>query len=225
MNEISFVFDGRWVLPVFLDKLSKIYNTDLPFYIPKQKVFENGFVEVIFDDDVSDDIEPKAFQINALNFIMNNQNVIQEEIFKALPSEYAMVKELYYFPEGSEDSELIPVLDSSEDLYKALSLNSITIKLLHEKEMAYTVFDFECSWGDHGCEIAFLKDKLLSTGGFADTDFESLVEDKEMYKNIMDGFQLTWKINSNIAFKPNEKYGTLKPYQISHNKRLENSTK
>lgn len=213
----SFKFKGDWVEQIELTKLSKL-NSDKFFGYDgtknQKELLSKSLITVRIDDEIDDNPDPRIEQINAINFILNNEDGILNSIF------LAMKNVIYPFWKLVPDMEIndywFPKLEGMDDLYNILGMSEISISNILKDNLAYSIFYFRFSVDmEHGLAIVMYGDEFVEHESIGDLSFEKTVEHSTgSYEDYIA------KINKRPELKiydPHPKYGKLKPWQITAN--------
>lgn len=136
----------------------------------------NGLSKIRIDND--GDAENKtitAGQIKAIEFLLDNDAAIRENILTALMPYYQQLR----IDWGSEDEDWMPAIHSSEAFKEMIGLSWIHVSNIEKDDVAYLGFEIGCTWDDeHGLGIMLHRDRVVEIGG-ADVSFLWWVADKD----------------------------------------------
>jgi hypothetical protein len=222
---MKFQFNGDWETTLGLDAL-KGFQSRKGWYgsIDSDKK-SDGVVRIVISDELNDDPDPAPEQINAINYILENQEAIVKNILQKIYEEYPALKNIYGSTE--EEDEFFPALNSPEDLKRCIGFHTLFVLLPHKDGIAYIGFEGGCTWDDeHGIGLVLHKDRVISFGA-ADEAFSSwkawedngTLEERRRRQNELNGDRS--KLPRPIKYLPHPKYGKLKPSQEDANKGYE----
>ncbi len=110
-------------------------------------------------------------QVNAINFLYNNNERIRDEILTNLLQELPEIKEIY--------EDLVPEINKIDDLKNVLGLSIVHIMESDKEGFAYVGYELGCNWDDeHRIGIMTHKNKVIEIGQ-ADVSFNSWITYKE----------------------------------------------
>lgn len=114
-------------------------------------------------------------QIKAIEFLLNNEVVIRDNILTALLPYYQQLR----IDWGTEDEDWMPAIQSSEAFKQMIGLSWIHVSNIEKDDLAYIGFEMGCTWDDeHGLGIMLHQDRVVEIGG-ADVSFLWWVADKD----------------------------------------------
>lgn len=170
-------------------------------------------IDIQFEDELSEEPEPKMAQLNAMTFIINNQIKILSSLYNSFLAEYDKWKVIY------EDH--LPVMRTACDVKDHIKISSIYIDIPEKNGQAYIGYCGSCSWDDeHG--IGFYTHNLdVLEIGESSVGFSGVWN---AYKDLGIEKQIEFEIEENKnnpkfpkIYKPHHTYG-LKPSQEEANK-------
>lgn len=212
---IEYSFKGNWK-----DELELNYFTRLDsnkFNSSPKDLLKSGKVPFLIWDERTMNPDPLEEQINALNFILKNEEKVYKSLFNSLKEVIIPDAKKYYDLEN-EDEEIIqnwfPKINSIDDMKEIVGIYEIQIEMQHKNGIAWTSFLFDFSADqEHGLKMTFEGDNFLN---FSDSDGNTLKE--IMTKHDYQKYQESLVINYPYQiFKPDSKYGVLKPWQAYAN--------
>ena len=216
----KYEFNGKWKMEIELEFFPRLNSDKFYRYETRSShkiLLSKGKVPLSITDERTINPDPEPEQINAINFILNNEEKIYKSVFKNL-KEIIIPDAKKDFDLEDEDEETIefwfPNLQSIDDMKKCLGIGGIGIDIEYRNEIAWTsyMFDFSAE-EEHGLVMTFEGDKFLDFGTIGGYTHEKIMTEKEFRKYVK-------KLNLKHAFQiyePNLKYGVLKPWQKSAN--------
>lgn len=115
------------------------------------------------------DVQP--FHINAYNYLMEFQDLIQEQILNALKNEYGGLKEMY----GAS----MPDIADVQQFRKLIGLSAVHLLNVSKDDTAYVGYEFGCTWDEeYGLGVMTHKDRIIEIGD-ASTAFLTWIADKD----------------------------------------------
>lgn len=167
--------------------------------------------EVLLEIQEKEDTNPDPLpeQLNAIEFLHNNQSAIKNSLFEYCKNHvYPKYEELM---PREEFIDCYPPLNKISDLNKLLALGYISINLESKNEYSYIIMIFKtCLDFEHGISITIHKDKCI--GCSEDLDYDDIYSDGGKIQNLKDSYIETQVCYEGI-YSPN-KYGILKSWQI-----------
>ena len=170
----DFIFDGNWERQIELDLLCDIFTLSGRYVDGEYKEQERrNSILLKIEDSIDYEPDPHKAQINAINYIVNNQQDILEafkdhilNIIFPLHRKYIDDEEIFF-----------PQVQSTRDLDKVLGLDQIIIHKEFKENFAYStyVFNFFSADREHGQSITLHKTRFISTG--EDNDFKGIETD------------------------------------------------
>lgn len=207
-------FEGNWILNLSLKLIGEHFSFAGHARDPKAK--ENIQIRLFEELDFNPD--PSQEQINALNYIFENQEAIIESIYIALISIIFPLHKTFI-----EDEEIFfPKVNSQSDLKFIFGIDEIIIHNESKNGYSYSTFVFSHFSADpeHGQTITMHKSNYISSGENWDW--------RPICKDLGIEYEIKEKQNSADYIKmltdyiyyhePNQKYGTLKEWQKSANR-------
>lgn len=212
----KYKFKGKWT-----DQIESIYfsqlNSDKFFkhemWEKHKVILENGRVPIVIKDERTVTPDPTSEQINAINFILNNEVKVYDSVFQNLiRTVYPNAKK--YYDLENEDEETVkywfPALNSISDMENTLGIMEIEVDIEYRNEMALTHYVFEFSGEqEHGLKMTFDGDKFLGFGDRDDDTMRKILTESE-YLNYQQKLQIKHPLQ---IYKSDSKYGVLKPWQ------------
>ena len=209
MEVKTFEFDGNWEFDLELSEFKKIFSFSGNANNPK---FRDKFY-IKFLDRRDYEPDPTKEQLNALQFIINNQTEIINSIYNHISNIVFPLHKTYI-----DDEEIFfPKITSSEGLSKVLGLNDIIIHLESKDSISYVsyVFGNFSADNEHGQTITLHKLQYLHSG--ETWEYKPIYEDLNLDYKIKDREDteeyLKFRSKPLIFQKPIEKYNRLKPWQ------------
>jgi len=166
----QFEFKGEWESKMVLQEFATLDNVE--YRKRHHKLRTEEFI-LIIEDEHNCNPFPEKEQLNAINYLINNQTAILNSIFDySLNSIYPTYKE---FQSKEEYPECYPELNAIGDLRKLLGINEIIISSLKKEDHSYIVFDFStCLDHEHGLYIIFHKGRIVENGSIGDLSYEKV---------------------------------------------------
>jgi len=217
----KYQFKGKWQDEIELEYFPNL-NSDKFFGSDGRKSHKNlllnNKIPIIITDERTLDPDPIKEQINAINYILNNENKIYQSIYTNLKEIIIPNEKKNNIDLEDEDEDVIeywyPELNSIVDMEKALGIISIEIDFQYRNKIAWTKYLFEFSAEEeHGLSMVFEKDKFLNHGTIGGYSHAGIIT-KEESTNYYNKFEEPRPIQ---IYQPNSKYGVLKPWQKSAN--------
>jgi len=208
-----FDFKGDWEFDLTLNQLSDAFS--FTWIGEPNKRRETIKVQII---DVKDENpNPAVAQINAINFIINHQDLILASLFESLKKTIIPT----YQTAIGHDEDIFVQLDSLQDLNQFLGLNKICIFNKWKEDHAYALFyfnAFRCNL-EHGLNMIFHKERFIGVH----EDFKEAYEDlglqyKEVLKEMSLEHQHKLENKSFKFYKSKSEHLPLKPWQQLENK-------
>jgi len=189
-NEM-YKFDGNWEFQIKLDSLNNFsWNKT------------ESTVKIIIRDFLNNDLEPYDEQIECINYIIKNQNQVEQTILDTIWKNWEEIKEIHEIDEW-EDS---PIIKETNDLYKLIRIDEIYIHPLHKNNISYFGVLGDCMWDEeHGLGIILHRNRVIEFGGAEEADAGGSEASDSPDNNRPD------EPNIPILYKHHPKFGTLKP--------------
>lgn len=203
----KFDFEGDWEIKLNLDNFIDS-NKNWPEN-PNRNTSQDS-INIKFIDRRNFEPDPLKEQINSIEYIINNQNIVLENLcvaFNTINKKYG---------EYCGEHDWYPDTLSIDNLGSIFYLSEIAILAEHKDGQSYIQFNGEYK-GDyeHGLIVVLHNGKLIGfdqQGGDAyNKIYEDLGEEKEVFRtyNIE-----TREFGINMIHSPLIKYGKLKPWQL-----------
>ena len=227
-------FEGDWESKYQFDAFKGLQSREGVNKSKEANKGSDGTVRLLITDELDDSVDPKQEQINAINYIIDNPKEIQKTLFKTLELEYPKLKEMYGYSEDDEDSlEWFPKVQSIGDFRNVFGVGNMFVTIESKNGFSYVGLECRCTWDEeHGLGFLLHKNRLIKVGG-ADVAFNSweTYKDNGTYEDVRKEIEYRAKniekirqsLPKPIRYKPNSKYGKLKPSQIRANKMYENN--
>lgn len=215
MNQ--FKFDGNWE-----------YEIQIPAFEQIQSIYTDGRIILNITDDLSETPDPYQSQLQAINFILENQFVIADKIIERTVAELPKIFENYYGlsqkgPYMLEfEDKVIDLGDLSYDnVVNLIGIQSITILIPSKNQSSYYDITGRCAWDEeHGLNYLMHEDRILTMGAIEGNSFWDAIKDNGTY----DEHQEIKKTRSvPKKYEPNAKYNKLKPSHKNANDNYEYS--
>ncbi len=172
-------------------------------YCAKDKQFATGELKVFIYGNAIDYVKISSIdQINALNFLFENQEHIKKSLLSALQNELPELTALY--------DDLTPSIERIEDFSSVIGLSNIHVLNSEKENYAYVGYEFGCEWEEeHGLGIMTHKDKIISIGQ-ADTAFDCWTTFED--KGTIEMERESWKRKHSQTYKFNQDDPKIKPW-------------
>jgi hypothetical protein len=206
-------FNGHWVLNIPFDKLSKVFS----FNGYGREIKFKDKIQVRFFEKVDLNPDPSQEQLDALNYIFENQEEIIESIYNSIVNIIFPLHKTFI-----EDEEMFfPKVNSSSDIKNVLGIEEVILHNESKNGISYSTFVFNHFSADpeHGQTITMHKSIYISSG--EDWDWRPICKDLGIEYEIIDkqnsAEYLKMRTDYFFYHEPNQKYGTLKEWQKSAN--------
>lgn len=202
----DFVFEGDWEIRMNLQKIIESNNK-----WGEYKSNKHELINLKIGDIKNLDPDPITEQLNAIQYIIQNQDDVLERLCNALNK----INKKY--GEYNEEHDWYPENLTVNNLGTIFYLSEIEILVEHKEGVSYLQFKGEYK-GDyeHGLVLVLHRDKLI---GFKPIDDDL---HKEIYKDLGDQGESIKSFNvkhqdfgKNQVHQPIPKYGKHKPWQIN----------
>lgn len=209
-----FKFNGDWEYTIELPMLSGFQERNGAYTSVSSGKPNAGLFKLEFEDDLTDNPDPYPQQLNALNFILENQEKISQAIITRALTEIEEIKINY----GLENEEEYQNL-SEQKIRSLIGISSILIKIISKDGFSYFDISGGCKWDEeHGLNILFHKDRAISFGGIDgssthDAEKDNGTADKEVNRHLQK--------EKPQKYSPHPKYNKLKPSQKAANETYE----
>lgn len=215
----KFEFTGKWKFEIESKFFSKLNSNKLfrhESFDEHRALLNKLKVPLNITDERTLKPDPEIEQINAINFILNNEEKIYQSIYRNL-KEFVIPETKKHFDLENEDMETVnywfPKLSSPEDMKNTVGILGISVDIEYRNDIAWTSYMFEFSADEeHGLIMNFEGDKFLYFGEL-DTSHSQIMTKDEFNKYVR-------KLNKSHPaqiHEPDPKYGVLKPWQIDAN--------
>lgn len=223
-----FIFTGDWELK-YQFKAFEGFQSRQGYYTSKSSEKpSDGTVNLVIRDELNDETDPSFEQINAINYIIENPQIIQNTLLNAVHKEYENLKEAYGY-DDDEIEEFFPKINDLNDYKNVFGIGNVFILTESKDGFAYVGFECGCTWDDeHGLGIFTHKNRVISFGA-ADEAFSSweALKDNGTYEQKIKEYQDLnsgkTKLPKPKIYEPHPKYGKLKPSQADANRMYENN--
>jgi hypothetical protein len=172
----TYNFTGEWDFQLDLARFSETFTFDYIGYAAQK----SSTINVKIIDVRNDNYLPEIEQINAINFIIQNQENLIKVIFKTLSNELIpSYKEVI-----GENKDIFIPLKEITDLKNFLGIASISIFNRFKDDYAYILMNFNSFRCDpeHGINLVFHKDRFIGTH----EDFKEAYEDLGLnYEDVL----------------------------------------
>lgn len=127
---------------------------------------------------------PNEAQAAAYKYLLAHWELIHVEVLKGILSAYPALRQLYIDAEYGDDTELadkkMPRINDIEQLKTLIELSGICIREINKEGVAYTGFEFECTWEEeHGLGVVVYKERVLDVESSADIAVWGIVSEAD----------------------------------------------
>jgi hypothetical protein len=173
---VKYSFTGDWEFKMPLESFSEVFTFDwIDSTYRKRELIDIKILDVHNENPV-----PEPEQLNAINYLIFNQEKVIQEIFRALT-----FKIIPYFKSIlGEDSDIFIPLNKETDMANILGIGSVLIFNRFKNDCTYVMLYFNSFRYDkeHGLNLVFYKDRFIGTH----EDFKEAYEDMGLdYKEIL----------------------------------------
>ncbi len=214
----EYKFKKNWMPKLKLEVLTKLGSKEM--FSPNgyqrwiRDLYEDhkaNKVQIRIEDAKNENDIPEKSQLNAINYILNNEQNIYQEIYKTLTE----IIYPYYSDLLEEDIQEYAPLNKIKDMPKVLGLVQIQVNLMSENEMAWSTYMFEWKGEEeHGLSILFEGAKYLKHDGAGDMWYDGVIPENELESLRKEwGKQMPKKL-----YYPNAKLRSYKPWQLEQTK-------
>ena len=149
------------ILPKFEDEEYKDFSFPLRLeYFGKALEQEGEFRCTFLDEDSEETDESSQAQLNALEFLKQNQEEFLTDILAEILKNYPKWQKIYDYPNETK-GDFMPDICTPQELSELLELQNIYII-----DGAKIGFEFSCSWDiEHGLGVMTRKGKVVKIGG------------------------------------------------------------
>ena len=207
----KFIFKGNWTPTIELKEFICLTNSELINRLLKEKQLQ-GLFKVQITDFTDNNPDPFTEQINAVNFLINNQIKILKSLLNYIKNEIYPKYKTFISQDEYPDS--YPELNTIDDLFNLLAINEVFINTESKESSAYIVFSFNsCLDYEHGLCITMHENRCIDWCEMGNLDNEKILLDggrTDVSKTNFDDAQ----VNYDGVFSPNKKFNNLKPWQV-----------
>lgn len=187
----TYTFDGNWEFQLEIDSLNN-------FSWEKT----NPNIKFIIRDFLTDEVEPDEEQIACINYILKNQNQIEQTILDTIWKNWQEINEIHEL----DDWEEFPIIEKKNDLYKVVRIDHIYIHPAHKNNISYFGVLGNCRWDEeHGLGILFHRNSVIEFGGAEEADAGG------REANDSPDNPSPKELDIPKLYKAHPKYGTFKP--------------
>jgi hypothetical protein len=169
----------------------------------KEKIVTGGRIELWVDGEITPD-KNMLFdeeQVNAYNFLVNNQEHVQHSILHNLRQDYPRLLAEEYMHWDPEDPDLPKTAEvmGEFDFKNYIGPKSIHIGELVKDGTAYVTWRFRCRWDEeHGLDIVTHNERVIDISPEADPwkiykDNGTYEQEVEKYKESATPLPFSWK--------------------------------
>ena len=180
----KFEFNGNWTPKINLEILTKL-GSDYMFNPTHHLKWirnlhadhKNKIIQFRIDAARNDNDIPEPDQLNAIDFILNNESKIYHQIFTNLKTIiYPFYSDLF-----GEDLQLEFPLDKIDALPEVLGLIEIQVHQISKNNVAWCTYMFKWKGEqEHGLSMLFEGDHFLKHAPAGDMWFEDLLPEEEL---------------------------------------------
>jgi hypothetical protein len=124
---------------------------------------------------------PTPAQAAAFQYLLDNEAAIQASVLDAIFEAYPEWQDEYGFDE-EEAEELMPPIESPDQLKQLIGLSTIHILSVAKGGVAYVGFELGCTWDDeHGLGVMTHRKRVVKLGG-ADAAFLEWIAENDAHK-------------------------------------------
>ncbi|MFM2393939.1 MAG: hypothetical protein RLZZ546_1921 [Bacteroidota bacterium] len=180
----EFKFTGNWNPKVTLNELTKLGHEDM--FSPNAIM---QWIRDIYEDHKSNKVQfriypamnsnqyPEEIQINAINYIINNEQIIYSQIYDNLIN----IIYPHYSASYEEDIQEYAPLKSIDDMPKVLGLTDISIEVIGSDEIAWSIYKFEWKGDEeHGLSMLFEGSKFIKHDSAGDMWIDELISEEKL---------------------------------------------
>lgn len=214
----EFSFTGNWSPKVQVSVLSQLGNElmfrpnhHLKWIRELYQNHQNNLIQCHIHAAKNENDVPETYQLEAINFLLNNEDLIIESIYDNLKSiVYPYYNELF-----DVNLETDIPLEDSKDLKASLGLIDVEMNLAETNGLGWTTYNFEWKGEDeHGLSMLFCGAKFLKHEPAGNMWFGGLVSEK-LEKEIDIRYNLSVPLKQ---YYPNSELNSYKPWQLEKTK-------
>jgi len=208
--------NGDWTYNLNLAALSGFQSRNRVYTSIDTEKISNGDIVVEFEDDLSEIPDPYQEQINALEYLINNQDKVIKSVVDKIKNELPEVIINY---DLQEDKNYQTIND--ETIKKLIGFSSIYIHIPSKESVSYIDLVGGCNWDEeHGLNVLLHKNRVVSVGGIDGNSHWKAIKDNGTYEEIKDNHH---EKTIPKKYTPHPKYNKLKPSQKSANESFEHN--
>jgi len=211
---IQYEFERNWNPKIHVTTLSKLGSSDM--FKADHRL---NWIRTLYEDHQLNKVQfrieaaknendvPEKSQLNAINYILNNEKKIYQSIYENLIQVvYPYYSELY-----EEDLQEYAPLSKIDNLPKVLGLVEITVNLMNQNDTAWCTYMFQWKGEEeHGLSMLFEGSKFLKHSGAGDMWFNEIVPKEEL-----ETLRKEWNIQMpKKMYYPNQELRSYKPWQL-----------
>jgi len=133
-------------------------------------------------DMISEDPAVQSFHVNAYNYLMEFQAMVQDRILQALLADYKGLQEMYGY-DKNQAATIMPDVNDVQEFKKLIGLSAVHLLNVSKEDIGYVGYEFGCTWDlEHGLGIMTWKDNIIELGD-ASTAFLTWIADKDRDPN------------------------------------------
>lgn len=213
----KFKFDGNWEIKIVLDKF---YSTNR---ISDEENRRDETNLTICDKYGDLDPDPTKQQINAIDYLLSEQNQIEiiYSIINYLNEEIYPHYQKNVLPKEDYPNSY-PDVKTLADFQNYFRLISIEIGFNSKDDFAYysLIFDINLLDTEHGLSLDMHKKRCVDHGPGEGTDNQKIIEELKLPSNLADKLNSLMSNEAAVIYKAHPKYNKLKPWQKYANSRF-----
>jgi hypothetical protein len=121
---------------------------------------------------------PTPEQAAAFQFLIDHEPAIHSSVLHAIFGAYPGMQYSYDY-DDEEAEELMPAIDTPDQLKRLLGLSTVNILPATKDGVAYVGFEFGCTWdSEHGLGVMTHRERIVKIGG-ADASFLEWIAEKD----------------------------------------------
>jgi hypothetical protein len=182
MEDKSLQFElkhGRnWTTTAILPAWKGFQSRRGPYGARDQALPSDGSVDVLFWPEGKRREPLSPAEIAAVAWVIENEAAISEALLASLVKDYP-VQQAFYAYSGPEKAELMPDINSADDLRTLMGLTEVYVHQVQKDGIPYAGFLFGCTWErEHSLGILMHGTRTVRIG-WADTAFSTSVAKKD----------------------------------------------
>ena len=164
-----------WAMTALLSSWKGFQSRRGPYCARDEARVSDGVVELFLAPVRKGADPPSEADVTAALWVIENEASISQALIASLFKEYRSLQELYgYAPK--QKSELMPDIESADDLRSLIGLHAIYIHRTQKDGVPYSGFELGCAWEpEHALGILMHGSRTVKIG-WADTAFQPIAE-------------------------------------------------